>query len=105
VGDRVVELSGAARVVVGKTIHEVCEHKGWKIWALNVRTNHVHVVVAATSKPEMVMNALKAWSTRRLVEVGIVERRARVWTRHGSTVYLFTPEKLAEKCDYVINQQ
>ena len=89
------------RAVIERTIHEVCEHRGWKLHELNARSNHVHVVVTAACRPEYVMGSLKAWGTRRLREAGLVEQDARVWSRHGSTIYLFKPEKFEEKCRYV----
>jgi REP element-mobilizing transposase RayT len=96
-----VELDSGQREVVERTIREVCSHKAWKLMAVNVRTNHVHVVVDAPGAPEPVLNAFKAWATRRLAEAGLVERGARVWSRHGSTVYLFKEDKVEEKCRYV----
>lgn len=45
------------RAIVDKTLRQVCEHKGWKLLALNARTNHVHVVVTASERPERVMTA------------------------------------------------
>jgi REP element-mobilizing transposase RayT len=100
-----VELGTDMRACVDRTLREVCEHKRWKLLALNVRSNHVHVVVAAAEPPESVMNAFKAWATRRLAEAGSIERGSRVWSRHGSTIYQFKPGKVDEKCAYVQNCQ
>lgn len=100
-----MRFGNAEMGVVRTAIEGVCLHRAWHIDALNVRTEHVHVVTTAERAPERVMNDFKAWSTRRLVEVGLVERGRRVWSRHGSTIYLFTPEKLAEKCRYVLEEQ
>lgn len=100
-----VQFDGPMRQVIDRTVREVCEHRGWYLLALNVRTNHVHCVVKASGPPEPVMNSMKSWATRRLVEGGLVERGSRVWSRHGSTVYLFRPDKVEEKCRYVIDGQ
>ncbi len=103
--DPPVEFGVEQREVVDRTIREVCAHKGWAPHAINVRTNHVHAVVTAPKPPEFVMNAFKAWATRRLVEAALIARGSRVWSRHGSTVYLFKPENFQEKCRYVLEGQ
>jgi hypothetical protein len=51
------------------------------------------------------MTTLKAWSTRRLREARLVEVGARVWSRHGSTRYLWTTESVETACRYVIDSQ
>ena len=40
-------LDAARRPVVERAIRDVCHHRGWVLHALNVRTNHVHLVVSA----------------------------------------------------------
>ncbi len=98
-------LDEARRTVVLRTIVEVSVHRHWRILAVHVRSNHVHVVVAAQAKPEKVMSDLKAWSSRRLREVfGEGSDRDR-WTQHGSTRYLWTAEEVAAKVEYVVNGQ
>ncbi|MBX3402655.1 MAG: transposase [Phycisphaeraceae bacterium] len=100
-----VVLTPPQREIVTAAIIGVCEHKKWRLLAVNVRTNHVHTVVSAVQRPEFVMNAFKAWATRRLLEAAEFEKGTRVWSRHGSTVYLFKEDKVTEKCQYVIEGQ
>ncbi len=101
-----VVLDDASRCVVEAAIRGVVGHKGWALHALAVRTNHVHAVVTAgDARPEAVMNACKAWATRRLRGAGLAAADQRVWSRHGSTIYLFRPENLAEKIRYVCEGQ
>jgi hypothetical protein len=102
---RPVELTDTQRSVIDAAVRDVCRHKTWPLHALNVRTNHVHVVVSTGGAPETAMNAFKAWATRRLREARLSSPRQRVWSRHGSTIYLFRPENLAEKIAYVLNGQ
>ncbi|MGE3781017.1 MAG: hypothetical protein AB7F89_27760 [Pirellulaceae bacterium] len=45
-------------------------HRGWAVHALNVRPNHVHVVVEGPEHPKAVMSTLKAWATCQLREGG-----------------------------------
>ncbi|MCH8242543.1 MAG: transposase, partial [Planctomycetes bacterium] len=78
-------LSKSARHAVATVIREVCDHHDWILHASNVRSNHVHVVVSAPRTPEQVMIALKAWCTRRLRQLGLSQKDAKVWSRHGST--------------------
>ena len=98
---RPVFLGPSQRAVIERTIREVVEHRGWTLHAVNVRTNHVHVVVTAAKEPERVMNDFKAYATRRLAEAGLLPTKAKVWSRHGSTLYLWTEPALLEKCRYV----
>ncbi|MHC4695890.1 MAG: transposase [Planctomycetota bacterium] len=100
-----VVLNAERRRVVHRTVEQVCEHRGWTLHAVNVRSNHVHVVVSAPECPERVMNALKSWATRKLVGSGLIKRGTAVWTRHGSTRYLWKPRDLLSACEYVSEQQ
>src|SRR5438552_16443471 len=45
-------LDGAQRNVVEMAIREVCEYRGYSLYAASVRTNHVHSVATSTCKPE-----------------------------------------------------
>ncbi|MEQ8849023.1 hypothetical protein, partial [Botrimarina sp.] len=71
----------------------------------NVRTNHAHAVVAAAATPERVMNDFKSWATRRLRDSGLVDRSAKVWSRHGSTRYLWDKRAVEAACCYVAEGQ
>jgi len=94
------------RFVVNRTIREVAQHRKWRLHALHVRTNHVHLVITAVDvSPERVLNDLKSWCTRRLRESGIIQADSRVWSRHGSTRYLWKEEQIAEKVEYTANGQ
>lgn len=98
-------LSEAARDVVERTIRAHCVIRRWGLRAVNVRTNHVHVVVSADVEPEVALVQFKAWSTRRLREAGLSAANRDVWTEHGSTRYLWTPESVERACEYVLNGQ
>jgi len=100
-----IKLNRVQRVVAEDAIREVCEHRGYGLVALNVRTNHVHSVVKASCKPEHVMDTFKAYATRRLRETGLLDPKTKPWARHGSTPYLWTEEAGERAIDYVINGQ
>jgi REP element-mobilizing transposase RayT len=89
-------------------IHRACVHvasaRGWRVRAINVRTNHVHMVVSGEATPEDMMTALKACSTRLLRKEHAVGAESRIWARHGSTRYLWREEAVAGACAYVRDQ-
>jgi len=100
-----VTLNKPQRDVVESSIREVCDFRGYQLLAINVRTNHVHTVVSAECKPEPIMNAFKAYSTRHLRELGLLASGVKPWSRHGSNPYLWTPEEVERAIDYVVNGQ
>jgi len=62
-------LCQAQRDVVEATIAAHCRIRRWVLHAVNCRTNHLHVVVtASTYHPDQVREQFKAWCTRRLKE-------------------------------------
>ncbi len=102
---RPLTLERPHREAVSAAIRDVCAHRGWTLHAINVRTNHVHLVVSAGSTPEQVMTSLKAWSTRRLRETGLVADGTKPWSRHGSTRYLWRVDEIEAACHYVLEEQ
>lgn len=100
-----LQLTPADRVMVTKATEQTCSHRGWMIHALAVRSNHVHCVVSADATPKRVMQDLKAWSTRSLRQSnpGFDERP--IWTRHGSTRYLFDEPALLGAIEYVVSHK
>jgi len=101
-----MKLGDASRLIVDRVIREHCKIRKWRLHAINVRTNHVHVVVdCGETPPERAMEQFKAWATRRLREAGLVESDRTVWTEHGSTRYLFDDRGLHEAIRYVNEMQ
>ncbi|MGH2608820.1 MAG: transposase [Tepidiformaceae bacterium] len=99
-------LDLARRTVVDATIREACQFRGWLLTAINVRTNHVHVVVTADAvAPEEVMRVMKARATRRLREAGLLAKDERLWSEHGSTIYLWTEKQVGSAIWYVTEGQ
>ena len=87
-------LTAERRSAVESAIREVCQKNAWELHAINVRTNHVHIVVSSEETPEQVMRAFKSWSTRRLREAALVGPGETVWSRHGSTRHLFSEREV-----------
>lgn len=96
-----IVLTPEMRLVVDRAIRDGCAHRGWRLHALNARTNHVHAVVAASTSIDRALVDLKAWGTRRLRERGMVGAETRVWTRHGSTRFIDSQASLDAAIDYV----
>jgi REP element-mobilizing transposase RayT len=99
------KLDKTSRVEVMKGIEEVCSHRGWTLLAAHVRSNHLHVVVEAEAQPEAVMNALKAYASRRLNRRNPNQRDQKRWARHGSTRWLWTRDDVCAAINYVIEEQ
>jgi REP element-mobilizing transposase RayT len=98
-------LDGRCRAVVEKAVLGVCELRKYLLYATNVRTNHVHSVVYGSAKPESIMNAFKANATRELRQAGLVGDGQKVWSRGGSTRYLWRQSHLDRAVDYVLYGQ
>src|SRR5262245_23300294 len=98
-------LDELRRKIVLRTIKEVAAHRDWKLWALHVRSNHVHVVITAPCNPEKVMVDLKAWCSRRLREAFNESADRDRWTQHGSTRYLNDVSSFNGAMKYVIDDQ
>lgn len=100
------KLDRLMRRAVHDTIVDHARIRGWSINAVNVRTNHVHVVVDVIKyDPGRAAGEFKAWSTRRLREAGLIGPTHRVWTRRSSTRYLWTPFSIERAVEYVRDEQ
>jgi REP element-mobilizing transposase RayT len=99
-------LTENMRVCVERAIRDHAAIRRWVLIALNVRSNHVHVILRPPIKhdAEAVMSQFKSWGTRRLIEAGWATSATRVWADHGSTRYIDTEESLRRAIEYVENQ-
>ena len=101
-----VTLNAAQRRAVEIAFRETCARRGWKLLALNVRTNHVHAVVCIGGKsPAQAQIALKANATRHLREADLWPHQHTPWADKGSRRNLWNDDSVSEACDYVINGQ
>ncbi|MFN0095371.1 MAG: hypothetical protein ACKVVT_11440 [Dehalococcoidia bacterium] len=58
-------LDMTTRTVVGEALEDEARVRGWDVLALNVRTNHVHIVLTNVAmQPERVMTLLKSAGTK-----------------------------------------
>ena len=98
-------LNAVHRKHVDEAIQEVCLYKNFSLKAINIRTNHGHVVVSAGSKPEPIATTFKAYATRRLRREGLIGPDTKVWSRGESTRYLWKQQFVERAIEYVINGQ
>ena len=98
-------LGARYREFVEKAVRETCEIRKWWLYAINVRTNHVHTVVSANRKPELVLNAFKANATRELKQNGLWTESLSPWAGNGSKRRLWNEQSVAKAIDYVLNGQ
>lgn len=61
-----VRLDLEQREQVNLQVAETCLHKGWQLYAVNCRSNHVHAVISASNAPKVMRGQLKAWCSQRL---------------------------------------
>lgn len=85
----VIVLNDLQRKIVEAAVKEVCEHRNYLLPAINFRTNHVHAVVSAQVKSERIIDAFKAYSTRKLREENLVSKELTIWLRGKSRRYLW----------------
>ena len=88
-----------------KALKDVCAYRGWTLFAAHVRTQHIHLVVAAKDDPEKVLHDLKAYASRARTRAGLDGETKRRWTRHGSTRYLWKAEHIGAAIHYVVREQ
>ena len=98
-------LDELSRATVLNSVSSVCRYRGWILHAAHVRTNHVHVIVEAEDKPERVLNALKAYSSRSLNNLRRDTAGRKRWARHGSTRWLWTDQETCDAIRYVVEEQ
>jgi REP element-mobilizing transposase RayT len=102
----VVLLSNEQRKVVERECRRHCEHRGWRLWAVNARSNHVHAVVTASDcSGKTVRDQLKANCTRGLRQDWPVFCDRPVWTVGGDWECLNSSDDLDTVCEYVTEAQ
>jgi hypothetical protein len=95
-------LPEATRTICRDAIVAICQEKQWRLLALHVRTNHVHVVLSANREPSRLMSELKARASRDLNLAGTDAQEKR-WSRHGSTRHLFDEDAVAAAIAYTLD--
>ena len=107
-----VHLTPEQRGAVEQTIRKHCHIRNWMLHAVNVRSNHVHVVVTCACGGEKAMDELKLWGSRSLSDLaGLTTPVARKagrrhwWTEKGDVNAIDEPRYLENAVEYVTNLQ
>ena len=101
-----VKLDSSQRKSVEEAVHENCDIRKWVLRALNVRTNHVHLVVSIGElKPDRALNAFKANATRHMRKDGNWPHEHSPWADKGSKRGLWNERSVERAIDYVMNCQ
>ena len=98
-------LDAVARPVVLAAIQRHCAYRGWNLLAAHVRSNHVHIIVEAETRPERIMNEFKSYASRELSQLTGESPDRRRWARHGSTRWLWKDQDVRHALQYVIEEQ
>ena len=98
-------LKARHRKSIKGAIRETCSIRQWLLYAINVRTNHVHTVVSANRRAGLVLNAFKANATRQLRQDGLWLYAFSPWADKGSKRSLWNEQSVARAIDYVVNGQ
>jgi REP element-mobilizing transposase RayT len=98
-------LTAEFRTAVLAAIRGVAAHRGWVLYAVHVRSNHVHVVVGGTAAPERMLNEFKVYASRGLNAIDSELHDRPKWTRHGSTKYLWKSGELEAAIHSVAEEQ
>jgi len=97
-------ISVGDKPIVESTIRRHCRIRNWELHAINVRSNHVHVVTTApTYQPTVVASQFKAWCTRELKPNH--PGRKLFWTQGASYRWLNQQSELASSIEYVMEAQ
>ncbi|HEY7333732.1 MAG TPA: hypothetical protein VH639_02535 [Bryobacteraceae bacterium] len=91
--------SPQSRALVRDAVLKVCEFRGWLLYALHVRTNHVHGIVEG-DEPRRVLNDWKAYATRVLRAAALAGADQPAWAHGGSTRGITSPAG-AGACDSI----
>ena len=98
-------LSPSERRIVESQVAETCAYRDWVLYAVNCRSNHMHLVIgAADTNPRKIRVDVKAWCTRRLKERSN-PKRENWWAERGSQRYVFDEESLSTVMQYVTEAQ
>jgi len=101
-----VYLDARQRAIVKQAIKEVCIKRSWLNYAINVRTNHAHIVVASHGRRSSIfLNAFKSNATRAMREAGLWPYDHSPWADKGSQRKLWNDQDILHASNYVEYEQ
>tara|TARA_R110002049_G_scaffold27321_2_gene94357 strand:+ start:630191 stop:630532 length:342 start_codon:yes stop_codon:yes gene_type:complete len=100
----VIVLDHSMQRTTDAAVREICGVRSWTLWAVSVRTNHVHLVVTAPEyDPRLVRDQLKAKATKELRLAFDIWKDRPVWTAKGDIEFLDTESDI-EQCVLYVNE-
>ena len=81
------------------------EIRGWRLYAISARSNHVHIAVTADAAPTKVRDQFKANATRVLRQEPNSIKNAKVWTRGGDVEIVDGEDSLEQVVLYITEAQ
>ena len=101
-----VKLNREQAAAVCRQIQATAEHRHWKLFAVAVMANHVHVVVGVPGDPDpsTLLRDLKSYGARELNRISPAHDRQRWWTKSGSTRILPDETAILAAIRYVEDQ-
>lgn len=100
-----VLLNEVQRAKVDNVCREHAEIRGWGLYAVNARSNHVHLAVTADKKPEAVRDQFKANATRVLHQEPGAITKEKLWTRGGDCEVGDGEDNLCRVVEYITEAQ
>ena len=85
---------------------ETAEYRHWRLLAVAIMANHVHLIVAVDGDPDPsdILGDFKSYGSRALNRQWPKPVSGTWWTESGSKRKLLTEEKVREKIEYVRDQ-
>ncbi len=102
---RRVTLSGQMRAVVEQAIRATCVAAEWEVIALWVGQNHVHALVASGCSATRTLSRLKGQATFALRQASLLAPNSALWSRQGSTRYLWKQQSVTQVQYYIEQMQ
>ena len=101
----VVFSSPFIREIVHNSIIKTCAEKRWLVSALNVRTNHVHILISpfANEGPSYVVGVLKSGVVEALSEFPEFRGR-KIWAEKSSVNWIGSARYFQYAYRYIMNQ-
>ena len=89
---------------IGNAIGTAALKHGYTLWACAVCSNHAHVVVRAhRDRSELIWNNLATSAANALIRDGLVPSNHPVWSHRIYKVFLYTPDDVLGRVDYVVS--
>jgi REP element-mobilizing transposase RayT len=94
------------RDTVLQSVIETCHYNHWHLYAVHVRTEHIHLVVQSNMTKEKTTGKIKCYATKFLKQShSELLQRKNFWSRHASTKNIWAPEAIFPALYYVVKRQ